>query len=243
MTAAGTSAGTPADMAPREGRRALIAAWISVALLPVSFVAAMVQGDALLSLQGYDSGSAELIPPAGVALAGIPAVLVLIGPTIPAMVFGCRARRLGMRAGILPSVIGATALVYALLTNTLPLLVASLFEWHPREKLGHLRSGRRSRIGVTFPSRSLTMVRSRRERALHTWTFTPTASSARAPDACEPEPWQPTPWRMRKSGSSATSAAPRSTGQTSATRTPCDSRPVFGARRSELTAPRECRSA
>lgn len=120
--------GSNHDHCGSEGRRAFIAAWISVALLPVSFVAAMVLGDALLSLQGHDSGSAEPIPLGVVALAGIPAVLVLIAPTIPAMAFGFRARRLGMRAGIFPAVIGASALVYALLTNTLPLLLASLGE-------------------------------------------------------------------------------------------------------------------
>ena len=126
MTISGTSAGAPAEQAPREGRRALIAAWISVALLPVSFVAAMILGDALLSLQGYESGGEEPIPLGVVALAGIPAVLVLITPTIPAMVFGSRARHRGVPAGIWPAVIGAVALGYGLITNALPLLLTTL---------------------------------------------------------------------------------------------------------------------
>ena len=37
-----------------EGRRLLQFAWISVALTPVAFVAAMVIGEGLLTLQGYD---------------------------------------------------------------------------------------------------------------------------------------------------------------------------------------------
>ena len=126
MTTSGTSAGTPAEQETREGRRALITAWISVALLPVSFLAAMVLGDALLSLQGYQSGGDEPIPLGVVALAGIPAVLVLIAPTIPAMVFGVRARRLGVPSGIWPAVIGAAALAFGLVTNALPLLLTSL---------------------------------------------------------------------------------------------------------------------
>ncbi len=123
MSTPASSTEPPAHHARTDGRRALIAAWISVALLPVSFVAAMVLGDALLSLQGYESGDTEPIPPGVVALAGIPAVLVLIAPTIPAMVFGFRARRLGVPSGIVPAVIGAVALVVGLVLNTLPLLL------------------------------------------------------------------------------------------------------------------------
>ncbi|TFC47100.1 hypothetical protein E3T26_09450 [Cryobacterium sp. TMT1-21] len=97
-------------------------AWICVAVLPVSFVAAMILGDALLSLQGYDSGTESPIPIGVLLLAGIPAVLVLIAPTVPAMWFGFRARRLGASSGLIPAVIGATVLAFGVLTNTLPLL-------------------------------------------------------------------------------------------------------------------------
>ena len=86
----------------------------------------MVLGDALLRLKGYESVGAEPIPLGRVALAGLAAVLVLITPTIPATMRGLRARRLGVTSGILPAIIGAAALGYGLLTNTLPLLLASL---------------------------------------------------------------------------------------------------------------------
>ncbi|HSP76360.1 MAG TPA: hypothetical protein VLO31_09130 [Cryobacterium sp.] len=125
MTTSGTSAGAPAEQVTREGRRALVTAWISVALLPVSFLAAMVLGDALLSLQGYQSGGDEPIPLEVIALAGVPAFLVLIAPAIPAMAFGFRARRLGVLSGTWPAVIGAAALVFGLVTNALPLLLTS----------------------------------------------------------------------------------------------------------------------
>ncbi len=51
-----------------------------------------------LTSQGYQSGDSDIS--AQVALrAGIPAVLVLIAPTIPAIGFGLRARQLGIPAG------------------------------------------------------------------------------------------------------------------------------------------------
>jgi hypothetical protein len=123
MSTPDTHVGTPAHQSPAEGRRHLRFTWIFVALLPVTFVAAMFLGEFLLSLQGYESGS-EVRPPLGVVLlAGVPAVLVLISPTIPATWFGFRARRLGVSGGTIPAVIGAVALVFGLATNFLPMLL------------------------------------------------------------------------------------------------------------------------
>lgn len=100
------------------------AAWISVAVIPVAFVAAMVLGEGLLSLQGYDPGSEEPAPSQAVLLAGIPALLVMVAPTIPAILFGVRANRQGVAGGRIPAVIGAVVAAGAVLTNTLPLLLA-----------------------------------------------------------------------------------------------------------------------
>jgi hypothetical protein len=79
--------------------------------------------DWLLSLQGYQSGS-EVSAPLGTAvLAGIPAVLLMVAPTIPAMIFGFRARAQGVTSGIIPAAIGAVVAAGAILTNGLPLLL------------------------------------------------------------------------------------------------------------------------
>lgn len=118
-----TPASAPAE---RPGRRALRAAWISVAAMPVAFVLAMVLGDSLLSLQGYDSGSEQPAPLGVILLAGIPALLVLIAPTIPAILFGFRASRLGRANGIVPAVIGIVVAAWCILSNLLPLVISSL---------------------------------------------------------------------------------------------------------------------
>ena len=103
-----------------RARRSLRLAWISVAILPLAFVGAMILGDGLLTLQGYQSGDSEI--PRGVALmAGIPAVLVLIAPTIPAIGFGLRARRLGIPAGAIPALVGLVVAAMSILLNALPL--------------------------------------------------------------------------------------------------------------------------
>lgn len=75
---------------PAKGKRLLRLAWISVALILVTFVAAMLIGEGLISLQGYESG-ADQLPPLGVTLlAAIPAGLVMSTPAVAAVVFGFR---------------------------------------------------------------------------------------------------------------------------------------------------------
>lgn len=106
-----------------HARRLLRLAWVSTALIPVGFVIAMVVGEGLLSMQGYDSG-AETAPPLGVALlAAGPAIVILVVPAVAAIVFGLRARRRGARNGIIPAVIGIVFVAYALLSNLLGLIV------------------------------------------------------------------------------------------------------------------------
>lgn len=102
---------------PQAGaaHRALRAAWISVGFFVVSFVAAMVLGDWLITVQGYTSGSEV---PLGVALrAGLPALLVLIAPAFPAVGFGLRAKRLGAENGQIPAIVGGALGVLAILQN------------------------------------------------------------------------------------------------------------------------------
>lgn len=108
---------------PVRARRLLRAAWISVALIPVGFVAGMLVGEGLLSMQGYESG-AESLPPIGVVLvAAVPAMLILVAPAVAAIVFGFAARKLGSRNGVTPAAIGIVAAAYAVLANVLPLML------------------------------------------------------------------------------------------------------------------------
>lgn len=53
--------------APMHVRGLVRIAWIALAVVPVAFVAAMLIGDGLLSLQGYEPGAAQS-PPIGYAL-------------------------------------------------------------------------------------------------------------------------------------------------------------------------------
>ncbi len=120
------STSTPVPAAPFAGRRSLHLAWAFVALVPVAFIAAVVLGDWVFSLQGYDSGGAvQAAPLQVVLLAGIPAVLVMIAPGIAAGWLGFRARRLGIPSGIVPAIIGVAAAAFGVLTNTLPLLLSA----------------------------------------------------------------------------------------------------------------------
>lgn len=68
----------PETTRTNEGRRALRVAWAAVAMIPVGFVVAMVLGDWLITVQGYESGTTDVLPLSVVALAGIPALLALI---------------------------------------------------------------------------------------------------------------------------------------------------------------------
>src|SRR5687768_12028417 len=89
------------------GRRDVRRAWVSLALLPAALVLAMLLGEWLLSLQGFDGVTGEGPPLAAVLRAGGPAVLVLIAPGVAAFCFGLRARRHGEPAGLTPAIIGA----------------------------------------------------------------------------------------------------------------------------------------
>ncbi len=100
-----------------DARRALRLAWAAVAFIPVAFVAAMVLGDWLISVQGYQSGTTESLPLKVVATAGIPALLVLIAPTLPALLFGRKAEHLGMVEGRVPAIIGGVVGVVMILLN------------------------------------------------------------------------------------------------------------------------------
>ncbi|TFD30357.1 hypothetical protein E3T40_15280 [Cryobacterium sp. TMT1-19] len=88
-------ASAPRQSRRREGRRALTTSWISVAFLPVFLVDAALLGDALLSCRVTSAAARNRSRWGQQHWPASRAVLVLLAPSIEAMVFGFRARRLG----------------------------------------------------------------------------------------------------------------------------------------------------
>jgi Na+/proline symporter len=99
---------------PGAGVRDVRRAWWSLALFPVSFLAAFAVGEGLASLLGHPSGSPETAPVWVMLAAGGPALLVFVLPAVLAVVFARRAEREGDRSGRVPmwvAVVLATAFV------------------------------------------------------------------------------------------------------------------------------------
>ncbi|PWI17974.1 hypothetical protein DI272_30310 [Streptomyces sp. Act143] len=90
-------------------------------LLP-AFVLAVLTGDWLLHLQGYDD-SAKTVPLTPTLIAGGLALLVLIAPAAAALYYGLRALRHGNPAGLAPAVSGGIAAGVLLLLNVVALVV------------------------------------------------------------------------------------------------------------------------
>ena len=91
-------------------------------LLPVSFVGAMVLGDWLLTSQGYQSGT-EDIELGAILKAGVPAMLVLVTPTLPAAWFGLKAKKLGHPDWLAPVLAAGVIAAAAVALNLLQLSV------------------------------------------------------------------------------------------------------------------------
>lgn len=119
-TPAGTPARPPAGGIHHDVRNA----WIAVTLLPVAFVLAMLLGEGLLALRGYEGTGDETIPLATSLLAGGPAVLVLAAPGVAAAVFGLRAYHHGQQAGLVPALIGSVLAFVTVVLNATAFLVA-----------------------------------------------------------------------------------------------------------------------
>ncbi len=106
-----------------RGQRLLRLSWVFVALIPVTFVAAIFIGEGLISLQGYGSATDRLPPVRSTLIAAVPAVLLMLAPAFAAIVLGFRARRQGAGNGIIPAVIGVVIAAYVILTNSLQWLL------------------------------------------------------------------------------------------------------------------------
>ena len=118
MTSApGGAAVTGLPGVPARSKRDMRLAWICVGLILPAFLAGMLIGEGVASLQGFDPAG-ELLPPMGPMLvAVIPAVMVTIAPAVAAVVFGLRARRAGDRAGLIAALIGILVVTYVMITN------------------------------------------------------------------------------------------------------------------------------
>lgn len=99
----GMPPGTPAhsERADNAYRRA----WWSLALYPLSFVAAFVIGEGILSLLDADSSDPAIWQ---VFVAATPALAVFVIPGTLAVLHGRKAARLGHPSGMVPAIVGAT---------------------------------------------------------------------------------------------------------------------------------------
>ena len=106
------SGGAPlhSDSANRAYRRA----WWSLALYPVTFVAAFVIGEGLYSMLTGDQGNAVWWQ---ILVAGLPALLVFVIPGILAVTQGRKAVRLGRRDGTRPAFVGAAIAIGFVVLN------------------------------------------------------------------------------------------------------------------------------
>jgi hypothetical protein len=91
---------------PARAGRATRRAWIAVAFIPVAFVAAMVVGEGLFAMLGYESAD-EDAPAGAIALAGGAGILVFLIPCVVAWFLGRRAVAAGESQGRLPALLGA----------------------------------------------------------------------------------------------------------------------------------------
>jgi hypothetical protein len=99
---------TPGPTPPARGARdpagtALRRAWWSLVLYPLSFVAAFVIGEGLISVIADDVDDPA---PWEILLAATPALVVFVLPGLLALWFGLRAVRLGRNDGKAPAALG-----------------------------------------------------------------------------------------------------------------------------------------
>lgn len=109
--------------APTPQRRR---AWLSLLLFPVTFVAAFVVGEGLVTLLGYSVGGES--PPVGVMLAAaIPALAVFSVPAALATYFARRAALAGEPHAWMPAYVGLGVAGVFVLQNVLAFLLVILF--------------------------------------------------------------------------------------------------------------------
>jgi hypothetical protein len=115
--------GSPAPVRRDPADRAYRRAWWSLALYPVSFVAAFVIGEGLLSAltNGQDDPAVWQV-----LVAATPALLVFVVPGVLAVSEGRRATRTGRHGGDVPAIIGATVALAFVAQNLVSYLAGLL---------------------------------------------------------------------------------------------------------------------
>ena len=87
----------------REGPRTtspLAQAWISIALVPVFFFTAFAAAQGIYASTGFDPSAAATPPLWADLAAGLPALAILLIPCVAGVVYGWRAARASVRAGL-----------------------------------------------------------------------------------------------------------------------------------------------
>ena len=106
-----------------DAAHAVRRAWIMLALYPVSFAAAFVVGEGLVSAFGYSTAD-EASPPAWlILLAGVPALVVFAVPGLLSAYYGRRAVGQGEPRGKVPALIGLLIAVAFVGLNLLSYLI------------------------------------------------------------------------------------------------------------------------
>ena len=111
-----TSSSGGASIGQGVGRQSQLArAWIWIGLVPVFFFAAFAAAQGIYALTGYDP-SAGATPPLWADLAaGLPFLAIVLIPCVRAFVYGRRAARAGVRAGLAPAAVAVLLGVGAVL--------------------------------------------------------------------------------------------------------------------------------
>ena len=106
--AATTDSPRSTDHAPQGpwSRTPLGRAWVSIALVPVFFLISFVVQTVIYALTGHDPSTGDVPPLWANLAAGIPGLAILLVPCIGGVVYGRQAVRAGVRAGLVPAVVG-----------------------------------------------------------------------------------------------------------------------------------------
>jgi hypothetical protein len=82
-------------------------AWISIALVPVFFFLSFLVQTGIYALTGHDPSTGDVPPLWANLAAGLPGLAILLVPCVAGVVYGWRAVRSGVRAGMVPAVLAA----------------------------------------------------------------------------------------------------------------------------------------
>lgn len=103
-TSDSTSSTNHAPVGRPRTRTPLSRAWLSIVLVPVFFALSFVAQTVIYALTGYDPSTGTVPLWANLA-AGLPGLAILLVPCVAGVVYGWRAARAGVRAGLVPAVL------------------------------------------------------------------------------------------------------------------------------------------